>query len=226
MKNSAGLIVTVLIIVAPIVWCCVNLFNTNRQYEDDIDRMQSMQDDINNIANEQTGITNSGDTTSSGDTYTMGGDSYQSTIGAPIGKIVEKATINVASANVYSDPDEASTIVGAVTQNTEVTAQDYPQGWTRVKVGEISGWVKTEFIKKPDDTPDTSIGTVIGKNAVVNVDSLNVRAEASSSSAIIDHFTMDTEVKILAVSDDNKWYQVQWRTVLGWVSADYVTVQY
>ena len=30
----------------------------------------------------------------------------------------------------------------------------------------------------------------------------------------------------LQVNDDNTWYQVQWRTTLGWVSSQYLTIQY
>jgi len=226
MKNPAGLIVTVLIIVVPIVWCCISLININKDYDNNMDEMQSMTDNINGVIDNDI-ANNSGEKASSGDTYTgsIGGESYQSTIGAPIGKIVEGATINIGVANVYINPDETSDILGTVTKNTEVTAQDYPDGWSRIKVGELSGWTKTEYVSKPSDIGTTTIGTVVGKTAVINVDSLNVR-EKPVSGKIITTLTNDTEVKILAVNDDSTWYQIQWRTTLGWVSADYVTVQY
>ena len=229
MKNSAGLIVTVLIIVAPIVWCCISLINTNKEFERNVEQLQGMEDDINNVIdNDIANHTTSGDTSTSGDTTysgSIGGESYESTIGEPIGKIIQGATVNISVANVYAEPDETSSIMGTVTRNTEVTSQDYPGGWSRVKVGELSGWLKTEYIDKPDEGTSTTIGTVIGKTAIVNVDSLNVREEPVSGK-VITTFTQDTEVKILQVNDDNTWYQVQWRTTLGWVSSQYVTVQY
>lgn len=229
MKNSAGLIVTILVIVAPIVWCCISLINTNKEFENNMNEIQNMENDINgiidnNIANHAV----SGEEKKSGDenySGSIGGENFESTIGAPIGKIIEGATINIGVANVYSSPDETSSIMGTVTKNTEVTSQDYPSGWSRVKIGELSGWVKTEYITKPDTSNNSSIGTVIGKIAVVNVDSLNVR-ETPVSGKIITTFTKDTEVKILQVNDDNTWYQVQWRTTLGWVSSQYLTIQY
>ena len=195
MKNPAGLIVTVLVIVAPIVWCTVNLINTNKEYDKNIDEMQSMTDNINNVIDNDLNNSSTGNEEVSGeDTYqgSMGGDSYQSTIGTPIGKIIEGATINVNAANVYADADENSNIIGTVTKNTEVTVQDYPNNWSRVKVGELSGWVKTEYITKPADTGSTTIGTVIGKKAIVNVDSLNVR-EKPVSGKVITTLTKDTE---------------------------------
>lgn len=229
MKNSAGLIVTVLIIVAPIVWCCISLINTNKEFEDNINQLQDMEKDINGVIdNDIANHTGSGDNHLSGDknySGSIGGESFESTIGAPIGKIIEGATVNVGVANVYADPNETSSIMGTVTKNTEVTSQDYPGGWSRVKVGELSGWIKTEYITKPDTANNSTIGTVIGKTAIVNVESLNVR-EKPVTGNIITTFTQNTEVKILQVSEDNSWYQVQWRTTLGWVSSQYVTVQY
>ena len=202
MKNPAGLIVTVLIIVVPIVWCCINLININKEYDDNIDDMQNMTDNINNVIdNDFANNSNSGDENSSGNTYDgrIGGETYQSTIGAPIGKIVEGATINIGVANVYINPDETSDIIGTVTKNTEITSQDYPDGWSRIKVGELSGWTKTEYITKPSDIGTTTIGSVIGKTAIINAESLNVR-EAPVSGKVITTLTKDTDVKILAVS--------------------------
>lgn len=230
MKNSAGLIVTILIIVAPIVWCCINLININNEYEEDTNQMneiQNMEDNINNVIDTDIANNTSDESKSSGDNYSgsIGGESFESSIGAPIGKIVEGSTINISVANVYMNADETSGIVGTVTKNTEVTSQDYPKGWSRIKIGELSGWVKTEYITKPEDTGSTTIGTVVGKKAIVNVDSLNVR-EQPVSGKVITTLTKDTDVKILAINDDETWYQVQWRTTLGWVSSKYVTVEY
>ncbi|MBO5141658.1 MAG: SH3 domain-containing protein [Clostridia bacterium] len=228
MKNPAGLIVTVLIIVVPIVWCCISLINTNKEYDENLDKMQSMTDDINEVINDNL-VDNieSGEDKSSGDTYTgsMAGDPYQSAIGAPIGKIVENATINIGVANVYTNPDETSDIIGTVTKNSEVTSQDYPNGWSRIKIGELSGWTKTEYIDKPGEIGNTSIGTVIGKTGIIKAASLNVR-KTPVTGEIITTLTKDTDVKILAANEENTWYQVQWRTTLGWVSAEYVEVQY
>ena len=228
MKNPAGLIVTVLVIVAPIVWCTVNLININKEYDKNIDEMQSMTDNINNVIdNDLNNSSTDNEDVSGEDTYqgSMGGDSYQSTIGTPIGKIIEGATINVNAANVYADADENSNIIGTVTKNTEVTVQDYPNNWSRVKVGELSGWVRTDCIDKPSESGNTTIGSVVGKTAIINAGSLNVR-ETPVSGKILTTLTKGTDVKIMAVNEDSTWYQVQWRTTLGWVSSEYVTVEY
>ena len=231
MKNPVGLLVTIMIIVIPMVWCVVNLMNTEAQYDENVDKMQDLTNDINNVVDNnyvQNDNNNSGETvTDSGDTYTgsMGGDSYESTIGKPIGKIVEGATINVEVANVYANPDETSNIIGTVTKNTTVTVHDYPEGWSRIKVDPLSGWTKPIYVDKPSDIGNTTIGSVVGKKAIISAKSLNVR-ESAVNGAIKTTLTEGTEVKILGVNDDNTWYEIQWRTTNGWISAEYVEVQY
>ncbi len=231
MKNPAGLIVTVLIIVIPIVWCCISLININKEYEEDAMKMKDMTENINHVIDPvgQSGqvLNHSGDTNSSGDIYTstIGGETYESPIGKPIGKIVEGATINVSSANVYTSPDESSSIAGTVNKNTEVTALDFPDGWSMVKVKTLSGWMRTEYITKTAGTGDVSLGSVIGKTAVVNVDSLNVR-ESPVTGATKTQLINGTEVKILDVNSDKTWYYIQWREIDGWISANYVDVNY
>lgn len=228
MKNPAGLIVTVLIIVVPIVWCCISLINTNKEYNDNIDKMQSIKDDINGVIDSNIyNNTSSEEIDSSGDTYqgSIGGETYESNIGEPIGKIVEGSTINVSVANVYAEPDETSSIIGVINKNTVVTSHDYPKGWSRIKRDDLSGWIKTEYITKPSDIGSTTIGSVVGRTGIITAESLNVRQEPVSGK-VITTLTKETDVKILAVNSDSTWYQVQWRTTLGWVSAEYVEVQY
>lgn len=232
MKNPAGLLVTIMIIVIPMVWCVFSLMNTEAEYDENMDKMQDLTDDINSVVdnnyvhNDNNYI--SGETmNSSGDTYTgsVGGDSSESTIGKPLGKIVEGATINVEVANVYANPDETSNIIGTVTKNTTVTVQDYPKGWSWIKIDQLTGWTKSIYIDKPADIGNVSIGSVVGKTAKISAKSLNVR-ESAVSGAIKTTLTEGTEVKILGVNNDNTWYEIQWRTTNGWISAEYVEVQY
>lgn len=230
MKNPAGLIVTVLIIVVPMVWCCISLINTNKEYDENMNQMQDLENDINNVVdnnyvnnNMQSGETNS----SSGDTYngSSSDDDYESIIGKPVGKLIEGATINVEVANVYANPDETSNIIGVVTKNTTVTVHEYPKGWSMVKVDNISGWTRTEYIDKPSDIGNTSIGSVIGKTAKIDTASLNVREEPITGK-IVTTLTEGTEVNIMGTNEAETWYEIQWRTTHGWVSAEYVEVQY
>ena len=76
----------------------------------------------------------------------------------------------------------------------------------------------------PSDNSNVSVGSVVGKYGKVNVTSLNVRASASTSATIKDTLTEKTEVKILEMSGDGKWYKVQWNSLQGWVASQYITV--
>lgn len=155
----------------------------------------------------------------------MQGEKYISTIGNPVGKIVIGGEINISVANVYLEADENSEVVDTLTKHSVVTSQAYPGGWSRVKSDTVSGWMKTEHITLPPDSGDVNIGSVIGRIGTVNVDSLNMRASGNKKAKIINSLTMGTDVTILAISDDNEWYQVKYGSTEGWVAKDYLTIK-
>ncbi len=157
--------------------------------------------------------------------YKMGSDEFTSTIGAPTSKIVEGAKINVSVANIYLNPDEKSEIVDTIEKHTVVTTQAFPNGWSRIKSAKASGWVRTENISLPENNENVSVGSVVGRIGKVNVSSLNVRASASTTATIKNTLTENTEVKIFEISQDGKWYRIQWNSLDGWVSSQYITLQ-
>ena len=53
---------------------------------------------------------------------------------------------------------------------------------------------------------------------------LNVRAEASTSSRIVDKLRSKTQVEVLASVADGAWYQVSHSGTIGYVSADYLLI--
>lgn len=214
-----------LVIVVPIVSCVIAL--NNIWSDDDEPTFYEDNDKQNNASN-----TDPNDSTTNPteppkeETYQMGDEEFKSTIGGPISKIVENATINISVANVYLNPDENSEVLDTVTKHTVVTTQAFPNGWSRIKsASSASGWVRTDNITLPDNSGDVSVGTALGRTGVVNVTSLNVRASASTTASIKDRLTEGTEVKILEVSGDSSWYKVQWQTLEGWVSSQYITLK-
>ncbi len=213
-----------LIIVVPIVVCVITLNNIWSEdgdptfYEDD-DKQNNQDDNPNNP--DDTIVEPPKE-----ETYQIGDEEFKSNIGGPISKIVENATINISVANVYLNPDENSEVLDTITKHTVVTTQAFPNGWSRIKsASSASGWVRTENITLPEDSGDVTVGTALGRTGVVNVTSLNVRASASTTATIKDRLTEGTEVKILEVSDDKSWYKVQWQTLEGWVSSQYITLK-
>ena len=156
-------------------------------------------------------------------TQTMAGETFTSSIGNPIGKIVEGATIAISVANVYEETDENSTVLARLEKHTVVTTQAYPEGWTRIKNSNVSGWVRTENIELPDESGDTSLGSAVGRTGIVTVDGLRIRSQASTSGSILNTLLENTEVVIAEVSGD--WYKIKYKNTEGWVSSNYIKIK-
>ena len=122
-------------------------------------------------------------------------------------------------ANVYDEADENSEVVGTLEKFTVVTAHKYPEGWTRINNGEISGWMRTENITFPEGgNLDVAGQPKTGK--ITAEPYLNMRAKASTSSEVIATIPKGTTVTIKESS--NGWYKVTYASATGWISADYV----
>lgn len=216
-------IIIVLIILAPVVWGYVSL-KPYLEEEDIVTDIISEGSDTEQKENNDV-AQNEIETIISSYEGEIQGEKYISSIGNPVGKIVMGGEINISVANVYLEANENSEVVDTITKHSIVTSQAYPGGWSRVKNDTVSGWMKTEHITLPPDSGDVNIGSVIGRIGTVNVDSLNMRASGNKGAKIISSLTGGTDVTILAISDDNKWYQVKYGSTEGWVSKDYLTIK-
>lgn len=221
--KSLEKVIIILLILAPIIWGYISLKPLFEEEDIITDIIAEGNDDEQEKSNEviQTEI----ETVVNNYEGEMQGEKYVSTIGNPVGKIVIGGEINISVANVYLEADENSEVVDTLTKHSIVTSQAYPGGWSRIKSDTVSGWMKTEHITLPPDSGDVNIGSVIGRIGSVNVDSLNMRASGNKKAKVINSLTMGTDVTILAISDDNEWYQVKYGSTEGWVAKDYLTIK-
>ena len=230
MKDYKGLLCTIVIIVLPLAWL---IFRLSAIESNSVDYTSgdylNMQNVINQAAEDYINNSSiSGETKNSTNTNSSG-ESVGSKYGTPITKLIENAKINVASTSVYAEPDEASGVIGSAYKDIPITVQDYPNGWSMIKIDDLSGWVKTEFITKPADANSTAsnLGTVVGKKAKIKVTTLRVRSGATSKAEnVIDTLDEGDEVKIIGANDDESWLQVQYGTKSGWISGnkDYISI--
>ena len=215
-------VILVLIIVVPIIVCVTTL---QKVWDEEEDYEQTNGDTENNsvVSGEQIIIIDNEDNSNESNKVSgeMAGEQYVSTIGSPISKIYTDASVAITVANVYEEANENSTIVGSMEKYTVITAQKYPQGWSRVTSGSLSGWMRTENISYTDvGNLDVDTAERIGK---IKADPyLNVRASTSSSATIITTIPNGTEVVIK--DEVSGWYKVTYASATGWVSSAYVTL--
>lgn len=211
-------LILIAIIVVPIILCVTTL---NKVWSED---------DYNDSINAGLQGNGSGDLVVIIDDFTenveevsgeMAGEQYVSTIGSPISKIYTDAEVSISVANVYADSKETSEIVGTLEKYTVVTAQKYPEGWSRVTNNTVAGWMRTENITFPEGTTTLVSDSVkVGK---IKADPyLNVRASANSSAEIITRIPNGTEITIK--EEKTGWYKVTYASATGWVSSAYVEI--
>ena len=165
--NSLGKILVVLLIVGSIAWS----YFTIKDIWDDEDNVDGeiilpsevegneniVEEDSNTVEDEINNIVE----------LEMGGEKFESAIGNPIGKIIEGGEINISVANIYSEADENSEVLDTINKYETVISQAFPNGWSRIKAGVLSGWMRSEHITLPEDTDTKVLGTVIGKKGFV-----------------------------------------------------------
>ncbi|MBQ9280465.1 MAG: SH3 domain-containing protein [Clostridia bacterium] len=228
MKNL-GRLLLIAVFVLPIVVCIMVLRNIWSDDDKDIKKPSngvsvSISDPVYTSGDEIF----SGDgiiTNSSGETYQMGSETYTTNIGNPISKLYTDAKISAALANVYLEANENSEIVGKLERPTTVTAQKFPQGWSRVSGTDatgmnVSGWVKTSNVSFPSDSNADLNTTVAGGTGTVIADALNLRINPSMNATVLTTIPGGTVLTIKESS--NGWHKVTYNNVTGWVSASYV----
>lgn len=109
-------------------------------------------------------------------------------------------------------------IIKTLKQNQELTFIEKQDDWYHVQAGDEEGWVASWLTstKKTESEPS------ISKTAISQVDHLNLRAEPSVNSAILNQLNTGDEAEVL--KEQNGWLQINYNGTTGWISSDYVSV--
>ena len=219
MSNPKGFIITLIIIAFPIIWLVIQLNMINETYNTSGDEYKRTETEtlINNVVEEE--MNNSEVANIVADENNSGEETHASSIyGNPTSKLIEGAKINTDGAFVYSEPDDTLTPLTSFKKDMEVTVQDYENGWSNIKFNDVTGWIRTEYVTKPGEG-SSLVTSAVGHKAIITVSStLNVRDNADGN--IIDAVSGGTEVSIIGANDDESWYQIQYGTKSGWISAN------
>lgn len=122
--------------------------------------------------------------------------------------------------NVRSVPSEDGEVVGRMENNAVAQVQGEENGWYQITSGSISGYVKADYLTVGDRDLIEAAGV---RMAEIQTQSLKVRAEASTESAVKMMVTTGDQLEVLDESTQG-WVKVNTSQGEGYVSADYVTV--
>ena len=112
--------------------------------------------------------------------------------------------LDANNVNFRSDSNTDSEVIRKISKGEVMIILNFNCGaqgdWTKVKIGDSIGYLKTEFLKKCTMSPEVE---------VANVDeSVNIRSEASASSSKVTELALGTKVTIIRFVN-NDWVQIR-----------------
>lgn len=142
--------------------------------------------------------------------------------------VLEQSTLVMANVNdavnVREEPSEDALVVGKLFKDCGGEILDSTDGWTKIKSGNLEGWVKNDFLlfDEEAETLRDEVGTL---KATVETDALRVRKEADENAGV---YKLVKEGDILeAVGEQGDWVAVGVDDdTIGYISADYVSVEF
>ena len=133
------------------------------------------------------------------------------------------AMANVEEAvNIRESSSEDSAIVGKLYKECAGEILEKGSGWTKIKTGKVTGWVKNDYLLFNADAKKLA-DSVVEKVATSETSCLRVRKEPSEDAGIYDLLAEGDEIEVVEELGD--WVSVEFSDgTVGYVSSEYVTV--
>lgn len=121
--------------------------------------------------------------------------------------------------NVRSTPGEDGEVLGKLYNNSAATVDAVEGDWYRITSGNVTGYVKQEFVVVGNEELAKSVGRRL---ATVNTETLKVRTDASMDASVLGLVPGGDDLTVLEELDG--WVKVTMEEGEGYVSTDYVTL--
>ena len=140
--------------------------------------------------------------------------------GIPYDKLV-MADVEEA-VNVRDSASEDGKLLGKFFSECGGEILEKGDGWTKVKTGELTGWIKNDYLMFGDSAIELA-KKVVEKTATCTTDCLRVRKEADPDAKVLDLLAVGDQMEVL--DQDEEWTKVQFSDGdIGYVSSEYVTI--
>ncbi len=133
------------------------------------------------------------------------------------------ANVESGNLNVRKEPSTSSKLVGKLPKDAACEVVSTADGWAQIKSGEVEGYVSLEFLMTGPDAK-LKANDLVRTVAVAQTDSLNVRAEANTDSAVYTQVLKGEELEYLETLE-NGWVKISLDGEEAYVSAEFVTVE-
>ncbi len=133
---------------------------------------------------------------------------------------------NVSNAlNVRSEASEDAEKVGMLYKDCGGTILERKDGWTKLQSGNIIGWAKDEYLLFDEEarTLANDVGKMIA--TITDTETLRVRTEPSLDAGVYGLLPQGEIVEVLE-ADEEEWICIDYEGNDGYVSSDYVTLDF
>lgn len=110
-------------------------------------------------------------------------------------------------------------VITTLKQGQELIFLEKQDDWYHVKAKDMEGWVASWLTST---TKTTQSDSETNSTIISQVDHLNLRAEPSVSSPVLDQLRSGDEATVIV--SENDWIQISYNGTIGWVSSEYVSI--
>ena len=132
---------------------------------------------------------------------------------------------NVRNAlNVRAEASGDAEKVGMIYKDCGGTILERANGWTKIQSGELIGWAKDDYLLFDEEAKELAASVGI-TTATVDAEVLKVRTEPDKSADIYGVLVKDEIVEVVS-SEEDGWVLIDYEGEDGYVSAEYVTIDF
>ncbi len=135
------------------------------------------------------------------------------------------AAVVESNLNVRAEANPDSDMVGKMTNGAMATVLERAGEWSKIKSGNVEGWVKNEFCVFGMDAK--ALAEPLSKTmATVTTDVLRIRQGASTDSETLSQLERDDTIEVDTKAPATEgWVAVKYNDTTAYVSAQYVNVE-
>ena len=129
-----------------------------------------------------------------------------------------------AGLNLRKGPSTSYAVIKTLSKGTEVTVVSSSNGWSKVNVGGVSGYVSSDYLSSTKPSTGSSSSNESTSNStstMYTTDRLNLRKGVGTSYSVIT--TLDKGVAVTVHSSSNGWSKVSVNGMTGYVSSSYLS---
>ena len=125
--------------------------------------------------------------------------------------------------NVRVEPDKEAKKAGKLYKDCGGRILERADGWTKIESGDLIGWASDEYLLFGEEAEEMASDVGI---TIANVEAgLNVRVEPNTECSIMGVLPKGDQVEVVEV-DENGWALVDYEGEDGYISTEFVTIEF